>query len=96
MPVDVDTLSEESVPLVERRFWIYPGASAGDSGGFDAQAFNSAFDALSQQFEQSASGPLGLCVMADPAEMEVGPEAVWPDTELIPEAPARAAELSPP
>jgi hypothetical protein len=46
--------------------------------------FNAAFEALEEEFEAEAPGPIGVCVIAgDRDEIEGQREAVWPDTELI-------------
>jgi hypothetical protein len=78
----VSPLQEATIPLVERRFWLYPGTS--DSGGLDDEAFNATFAHLDDQFEPGVSGPIGLSVEVEGREvMQRRPEAIWPETELM-------------
>jgi hypothetical protein len=76
----VSSLGEESIPLVGRRFWIYPV----DSGDLDAQEFNATFEDLEKDFEPGRPGPVGLCVLVDDRDlMERRPEAIWPEAGLM-------------
>jgi hypothetical protein len=72
------------VPEVANRpFWAYESLGVSSGERWSAM-FNAAFEALSERFRRTGTGPVGICVMvADPAEMERRPEAVWPDTELM-------------
>jgi hypothetical protein len=76
----VKSLREETIPLVGRRFWVYPG----DSGDVDADEFNAAFEDLEKDYEPGGPGPIGLCAIVDDRDlMERRPEAIWPETELM-------------
>jgi hypothetical protein len=84
--VGVSCVHPEQVALIGARpFWIYRSHhSSDDSSERWDSMFNAAFDVLAQQFEETAAGPVGVCVIvADRAEMERRPEAIWPDTELM-------------
>ena len=83
--VGVGSVHPAQVPLIGgRTFWIYSGYSSDDSLDQWNKMFNAAFDVLAERFEQTGAGPVGVCVIvADPAEMERRPEAIWPDTELM-------------
>jgi hypothetical protein len=73
------------VPLVGGRlFWAYRAETSPAASDAGAEAFNAAFDALEAEFDSSGTGPIGLClVVDDPADLERGPELVWPDTQLM-------------
>ena len=72
-------LREESLPLVGRRFWVYPAA-----GSIDAEDFNETFADLQQEFDPDGPGPIGVAVVTDDRDlMERCPEAIWPETELM-------------
>lgn len=76
----MSSLRDETIPLVGRRFWVYPAPSA----DLDAEEFNRTFEALQKDFEPGGAGPVGLGVMVSNRElMERRPEAVWPETELL-------------
>jgi hypothetical protein len=46
--------------------------------------FNSAFEALAEEFDSGGPGPIGVCLaVEDRRTMERRPEAVWPATELF-------------
>jgi hypothetical protein len=83
--VGVNSVDQRDVTLVGRPFWAYRSLLADpfDDDLADAM-FNSAFEALAEEFDPEASGPLGLClVVEDPQTMERRPEAVWTGTELL-------------
>jgi hypothetical protein len=84
--VGVGSAYPQQVALIGGRpFWIYHSyLSSDDSDERWDRMFNAAFDVLADQFEETGAGPVGACVIvADPAEMERRPEAVWPDTDLM-------------
>jgi hypothetical protein len=84
--VGVNSVHAKQVPLIGGRpFWIYRDyLSSDDSHGQWNRMFNAAFDVLAERFEQTGAGPVGVCVIvADPAEMERRPEAIWPDSDLM-------------
>ena len=82
--VGVNSAHAETIPLVQRPFWLYRSFQSGDSGELATRMFQAAFDALEGGFETDGSGPLGVCaIVGDRAEMERQPEAVWPDTQLM-------------
>jgi hypothetical protein len=83
--VGVNSVEERTVVLVGRTFWAYRILLADQSDDDLADAmFNSAFEALAEEFEGGPSGPLGVCVVIEDREtMERRPEAVWPETELF-------------
>jgi hypothetical protein len=67
-----------------RKFWIYRRFLVPDASDTEDEMINAAFNALEDEYERGAGGPIGLCLLvADPAEMQRRPEAVWPETELI-------------
>jgi hypothetical protein len=77
-----NAVQEETIPLVNRSFWVYRRPLGTDQDG--VAAFNASFDELQNGFRPGEAGPLGVCVIVpDRAEMEARPEAVWPDTELL-------------
>jgi hypothetical protein len=79
----VNSVREETIPLVQRSFWVYRSLLPGGSAELATRMFAAAFDALEERFDRDAEAPLGLCVMVrDRGEMEQRPEAVWRDTEL--------------
>ncbi len=80
----VNSVREETIPLVQRPFWVYRSFLPGGTIELAGRMFNAAFEALQESFDRGAPGPLGLCVLVrDPVEMQGRPEAVWPETELI-------------
>jgi hypothetical protein len=83
--VAVNSVYPQELPLVGGRpFWIYRSILAADSDEQWSRMFNAAFEVLTEEFEETGTGPVGVCVVvADPAEMERRPEAVWPDTDLM-------------
>jgi hypothetical protein len=66
-----------------RRFWVYRGFLRRDAAAVEPEMINAAFAALEEEFKRTGSGPIGVCLVADPAAAERRPEAVWPDTELM-------------
>jgi hypothetical protein len=83
--VGVSTARPASVPLIGgRRFWLYRSVLTPPSDERWNAMFNSAFEVLAQEFEETEGAYLGLCVLVDdPSEIERRPEAVWPETELM-------------
>ena len=82
--IGVDAVREETVPLVQRRFWVYRQFIPDGSGDLDANLFNAAFEALADEFDESGPGPIGLAVILEglaPGERRAEP--VWPETELM-------------
>jgi hypothetical protein len=74
----------EAVPLLGGRLlWTYrhtpsPASEAG------AEAFQSTFSSLEQDFEPGGAGPIGvLAPIADPAEFEARPEPIWSELDLM-------------
>lgn len=81
--VGVNSVDDQVIPLVGRRFWDYRWVLADDSEELAAAMFNSAFEVLAEEFEPGGTGPIGLSVAIGRGEpMERGPETIWPDTEL--------------
>jgi hypothetical protein len=81
--VGVNSIDDQVIPLVGRRFWDYRWLLAGDSEEIAVAMFNSAFEALAEEFEAGGPGPIGLSVAIGGGEtLESRPEAIWPDTEL--------------
>ena len=75
---------KETIPLVNRPFWVYRSWSTADAGDPSDALFDAAFEALEDEFEASETAPVGVCVMVtDRSQMERRPEAVWPDTHLM-------------
>jgi hypothetical protein len=72
------------VPLVGgRTLWIYGGEPPTGEPDSD-QRFNAAFERLDAGYQESRSGPIGVCVPVSDAElMRRRPEAIWPGTELM-------------
>jgi hypothetical protein len=84
--VGLGSAHPEPVALIGGRyFWIYRShLLSDDSGESWDRMFNAAFDVLAERFEETGAGPVGVCVsVADRAEMEQRPEAIWPETELM-------------
>jgi hypothetical protein len=82
--VGVNSVDQQIAPLVGRPFWVYRSLLAEDSDDLADAMFNSAFEALAEEFTGDRPGPLGLCVVVGDREtMQRRPEAVWPDTELL-------------
>jgi hypothetical protein len=82
--VGVNSARPEDVSPVGRRFWRYRSLIPGGDEELSAAMFNAAFEALSEDFDPDAPGPVGLCVMVtDGAEMERRPDAVWRAEELV-------------
>lgn len=81
----VNSAFAEDVPLIGgRRFWVYRSLLLADAEAVHDAMIGAALQALEEEFDPSGDGPIGLCVpVADPAEIERRPEAIWPDTELI-------------
>ena len=78
----MSSLREEQIPLVGRRFWVYPSASG--PGEFDDAEFNATFESLATEFKPRGSGPIGVCVMVEDRQvMERRPEPIWPESELM-------------
>jgi hypothetical protein len=67
-----------------RKFWIYRRFLLPDASNAEDAMINAAFNALEDEYERGAGGPIGLCLLvADPAEIQRHREAIWPETELI-------------
>src|SRR4051794_12368631 len=49
--VGVNSIDDQVIPLVGRRFWDYRWLLAGDSEEIPVAMFNSAFEALAEEFE---------------------------------------------
>ena len=81
----VASVRAASISLVgDCRFWVYRSVLAEDSDALWSRLFNEAFESLAEEFEESGTGPLGLCVLVDdPAVVERRPEAIWPADELL-------------
>jgi hypothetical protein len=81
----VNSVYPQDVPLIGgRRFWIYRRFLLPDASDAEEEMINAAFRALEEEYEPTAGGPIGLCVMvADPTEMERRAEAIWTETELM-------------
>jgi hypothetical protein len=82
--VGVNSAEKYVIPLVGRAFWVYRSLIAEHSDDLAAAMFNSAFEALAEEFEGGGPGPIGVCLaVTDRGTMEQRPDAVWPDTELL-------------
>jgi hypothetical protein len=83
--VGANSAHPQDVPLIGgRRFWIYRSFLRPEASGAEQEMINAAFSALEDEFEPTAAGPIGLClVLGDRTDMERRPEAVWPDTQLM-------------
>jgi hypothetical protein len=82
--VGVNSAAQYVIPLVGRAFWVYRSLLAKHSDDLADAMFNSAFEALAEEFESGGSGPIGVCLaVEDRGTMERRPEAVWPGTELL-------------
>jgi hypothetical protein len=82
--VGVNSAVEQAIPPVGRMFWVYRSLLAEDSDDLADAMFNSAFEALEEEFEGGGAGPIGVCLaVTDRETMERRPEAVWPETELL-------------
>jgi hypothetical protein len=78
----VASATEQEIPLVGRRFWLYRSWSVHADDLADG-LFNTAFEVLEEE-SGSGGGPVGLgMLVADPGRIEREPEAVWPDTRLM-------------
>src|SRR3954451_4640594 len=67
-----------------RRFWFYRSVLAPHSDERWDAMFNSTFEVLSGEFEETEDARIGLCVLVDdPAEIKRRPAALWPETELM-------------
>jgi hypothetical protein len=64
-------------------FWMYRSLLLPAVSSTDPEMINAAFAALDAEFEPAAGGPIGLCLVVDPAEADRRPEAIWPDTRLM-------------
>jgi hypothetical protein len=75
----VNSVYAADVPPIGRTFWIYRSTLAPEAHSAAAPAMvHSAFNALQSEFDPSASGPVGLCVLVeDREEIERRPEAQW-------------------
>jgi hypothetical protein len=81
--VGVNSVDDQVIPLVGRRFWDYRWLLADESEELAAAMFNAAFDALAEEFETSGEVPIGLSMAIGGREtLKRRPEAIWPDTEL--------------
>lgn len=75
----MSTPSEETIPLLGRRFWIHPGLESADP-----QEFKETFADLERDFVPGGPGPVGVGVLVhDRDVMERSPEAIWPESELM-------------
>src|SRR4029077_901921 len=82
--VGVNSVQEQTAPLVGRPFWIYRSLLANETDDLADAMFNSAFEALAEEFDTDGPGPIGVCLaVEDRRTMEGRPEAGWPDTELF-------------
>jgi hypothetical protein len=82
--IGVNSAHAEEVASVGRRFWRYRSFVPAADEELAAGMFNAAFDVLGEGFDPDVPGPVGLCVtVADPAEVERRPEAVWPAEQLF-------------
>jgi hypothetical protein len=82
--VGVNSVDQQVIPLVGRPFWLYRRLLAEESDDLADAMFNSAFQALAEEFEAGEAGPIGVCtVVDDRAVMERRPEAIWPQTDLL-------------
>jgi hypothetical protein len=81
--VGVNSVTDQMLPLLGRRLWVYDAALAEDSDDLWAAMFNSAFEALADESPSGVAGPIGVSVaVSDTKLIERRPEVTWPDTEL--------------
>ena len=78
--VGVNSVYPQDLGLIGgRSFWVYRSLLLPTAASAEPQLIRASFAALKKEFEPAAPGPVGLCVLvADPAEMERRPEALWP------------------
>ena len=83
--IGVSSAHQAGVALIGgRRFWIYRCDVARNSEELWGRMFDSAFQVLSEDFDDAVDGPVGVCALIDDrARMISRPEAIWPDTELM-------------
>src|SRR6266545_5957539 len=71
-------------PIGGRSFWLYRSVLASHSDERWNAMFNSAFEVLGREFDQSEGVRIGLCVLLDDlTEIKRRPAAVWPESELM-------------
>jgi hypothetical protein len=76
--------SENVGPVAGQRFWVYRSLLRGAAHEADRAMLDAAFGALEAEFDPSADGPVGLCVLlADRSVMRRHPEAEWSDPDMI-------------
>jgi hypothetical protein len=83
--VGVSSAHPVSLPLIGgRRFWLYRSVLAPHSDERWDAMFNSSFDVLREEFEESDGARVGVCALLDDlAEIKRASRAVWPETELM-------------
>ena len=80
--VGVNSVFEELVKPVGRRFWVYRTLLHPSAAPAADELINAAFDALEAEFDPSGDEPLGLCARPGPAATPA-PEVIWPETNLV-------------
>jgi hypothetical protein len=60
--VGVNSVVEQTAPLVGRPFWIYRSLLADHTDDLGDAMFIAAFEALAEEFESDGAGPIGVCV----------------------------------
>jgi hypothetical protein len=83
--VGVNSAYPERVgPVGNRRFWIYRTFVLSEGAAASRNMVSAAFDALEDDFDPDAGGPVGLCLLVeDREEMRRRPEAEWSDPRLL-------------
>jgi hypothetical protein len=80
----VNSADPQDVSLIGGRcFWVYRSLLLSRRSRAWDEMIDAAFAALEAEFDSAVSGPIGLCLVVDRAEMERRPEAIWPDTQLM-------------
>ena len=80
----VNSVYPHRVNLIgDQPFWMYRSLLLPPVARADTEMINAAFAALEAEFEPASGGPIGLCLVVDPAETGRRPGTIWPDTQLM-------------
>jgi hypothetical protein len=66
-----------------RRFWVYRHLLDDVVADQGPSMIRATFDVLGAEFDGSPGQPVGLCLLAGPAEWRRRPEAEWSDPRMI-------------
>ena len=75
--------AHDLAPIGGRRFWIYRHLLDEVVSDQGPAMIRATYNALQAEFDGSPGSPIGLCVLAGPAERHGRPEAEWSDPRMV-------------